>query len=668
MLLEQENKNMVTVETTLTSLPVDESLETIARFLSGRLKDRNSNAQATQSPPVVIDISFLGIPGINYQRPAPEDTRNVYPIRVHYSSILLGPLYHPHRSGGPCPHCLERRWMANRSKEEQQAVQRARAIFATGSPPKLHIAALESLWMVVEATLDAACETSCAANAQDGDGLAQFYLLRPNTLELQQHQLNADSSCPVCAEQAHCEDEIPEPLLLPRPKPHPSSYRLTNPLDYHLPTEGYVNHQCSALGTWARPDLFHSITSPVTGVYHLQGRTSINPVGWGGHSSNFATSERIGILEGLERYCGHWARNRARTIIDSYHNLSPDALDPRTCGLYHPDTYQKALHLVPFDPDLKIAWVWGYSMSQRRPLLVPEQLAYYFAQTENDPAFVNDTSNGCAIGSCLDEAILFGLLELIERDNFLIHWYTKLAAPRIDPWSSKNERTLHLLDRIERLNYDIHLLDTRLDLPFPTVTAVAVRRDGGFGALAIAAGAGIEPEDAIRSALCELAAYIPSMPERVSADLDNLRQLAKDYSKVRTIEHHTLLYGLPEMVRHAEFLYQNPLVRSVETVYAQWNEQRPRNWDLRADLQYGIEQLGALDIDCIVVDQTAPELKGTGLRVVRVLAPGLVPIDFGWNRHRIFALSRLRTAPLAAGYPETVFDPSALNFAPHPFP
>ncbi|MFD3453296.1 YcaO-like family protein [Streptomyces sp. NPDC058691] len=31
-------------------------------------------------------------------------------------------------------------------------------------------------------------------------------------------------------------------------------------------------------------------------------------------------------------------------------------------------------------------------------------------------------SNGGAIGSCMEEAVLFGLLELIERDAFLLGW------------------------------------------------------------------------------------------------------------------------------------------------------------------------------------------------------------------------------------------------------
>ncbi len=667
MFLEQENKSVVMVEALSTSLPLDESLTTIAHFLSERMAMWTTTGQGRQSPPIVLEVSFLGIPGIGYQPQAHRDGYSVYPIRMHYSTIIMGPLYHPQSPGGPCPHCLERRWLANRSKEEQEATLRAQAVFATGPHPKLHAAALESLWLTIEADLCTSSERSIPTMPTESRH-ARFYALRLDTLELQSHQLLADSSCPVCSSTQSVDIAIPRPLQVPRPKTTPANYRLVDPRDYNLPIEGYINHLCSALGTWSNPDLFHTITAPVTGIYHLQGRTSVNPVGWGGHSTRFQTSQRIGILEGLERYCGHWSRTQAPTIIDSYNHLAPDALDPRTCGLYHPDVYQRSPRLQAFTPDTKIAWVWGYSLRHQRPILVPEQLAYYFAQTENDPAFVNDTSNGCAIGSCLDEAILFGLMELIERDNFLIHWYAQLSAPRLDPWSSHSEKTLRLLDRIERQGYDIHLLDTRLDLPFPTVTAVAMRRDDGLGKLALAAGAGIEPEDAIRAALCELAAYIPSLPERVAAELATLQQLSNDYTKVRTIEHHTLLYGLPEMAQHARFLYHNHAVRSIEDAYAQWNSTRPRTWDLRADLQYSIEQLFKLDIDLIVVDQTAPELKGTGLKVARVIAPGLVPIDFGWDRHRLFDLARIRTVPHTAGYYETEWDMSTLNITPHPFP
>ena len=45
-----------------------------------------------------------------------------------------------------------------------------------------------------------------------------------------------------------------------------------------------------------------------------------------------------------------------------------------------------------------------------------------------------------------------------------------------------------MADRIERLGYDLHLFDMRLDLSPPTVMGVGVRRDTGLGNLLFAAG------------------------------------------------------------------------------------------------------------------------------------------------------------------------------------
>ncbi len=48
--------------------------------------------------------------------------RRVYPIWLYHTTVILGPLYNPAREGGPCPLCLERRWLAIRIREEQEAL------------------------------------------------------------------------------------------------------------------------------------------------------------------------------------------------------------------------------------------------------------------------------------------------------------------------------------------------------------------------------------------------------------------------------------------------------------------------------------------------------------------------------------------------------------------
>src|SRR5690606_26898833 len=102
--------------------------------------------------------------------------------------------------------------------------------------------------------------------------------------------------------------------------------------------------------------------------------------------------------------------------------------------------------------------------------------------------FVQECSNGCASGSCPEEALLHGMLELIERDAFLLAWYGAARLAEIDPATCRDESVHFMLDRVNLLGYDVHLYDTRADLPVPVVTAVAVRRDDGLGKLCFAAG------------------------------------------------------------------------------------------------------------------------------------------------------------------------------------
>jgi ribosomal protein S12 methylthiotransferase accessory factor len=362
-------------------------------------------------------------------------------------------------------------------------------------------------------------------------------------------------------------------------------------------------------------------------------------------------------------------RGKLITVLDSYEHLAPDALDPRTCGLYQPEFYRKAFpHFQAFTPESTIPWTWGYSFRKGRPILVPEQLVYYMPYRSDNVDFVQECSNGCAIGSCLEEAIFYGLLELIERDAFLMAWYARLAPPRIDPRSSHRPETLFILEAIEKYGYELHLFDTRFDIRIPSVVGVARRKEWDFGYLALAAGCSMDPEDAIRGALCEIASYLPGFRQRVVHEREALQEMAHDYSKVKKLPHHMLLYGLPEMAPHTTFLFQNQLFRTIDDTYHDWQQTAPRNQDLRDDLLFCIEKITQLGMDVIVVDQTSPEQQAAGLKTVCVIVPGLLPISFGWGKDRVFDLPRLRTLPRTAGFRETDFEPDPADVIPHPFP
>ncbi|WP_277988998.1 TOMM precursor leader peptide-binding protein [Ktedonosporobacter rubrisoli] len=593
----------------------------------------------------------------------------VYPIRIYHSKMFLGPIWTPSHDKGPCPRCFEMRWIANRSPEEKLALQtHHHSQFFPGSFRMLP-STLETIWLLLEAdTWNRVPQLGLQPRATSQ--VKAFYELDLDSLAVVQHQLIADSDCPICSQAEDEQAEAAYLSLSPRKKQKRSHYRLTSPLSYELPQSGYANPVCGMLGPGITKDFTHTVTAVAGGEAKIGSlNKSFSTIAWAGHHSRFDISERTGILEGLERYCGYWPRTRKSTIFDSYHHLGDDALDLSTCGLYHPNIYQKYKHwITPYHHDLQMAWVWGYSFRRARPILVPEQLAYYATYLKNSLCSVWNCSNGCAIGSCIEEAILYGLFELIERNGFLMSWYARLAPPRIDPWSACSLDILHLLDRIHYMGYDTYFLDTRFDLPIPRVTAAIQRRDDALGKLLVAAAANLDPETAIRSALCEVAAYLPNFDQRVAGKQEELLEMVRDHSKVTELHHHSLIYGFPEMAKHAQFLLQSPTLFSIQDTYSTWREECPRSHDLLDDLQYCLNTIFQLDMDVIVIDQTAPELAGTGLKVVKVIVPGLLPIDFGWGRNLVYGLPRLQTVPRTSGYLDKDFDLADLNITPHPFP
>jgi ribosomal protein S12 methylthiotransferase accessory factor len=388
---------------------------------------------------------------------------------------------------------------------------------------------------------------------------------------------------------------------------------------------------------------------------------------WSGHADSYADSTLLGLLEGLERYAGAQQRRFRTVLVDSYANLEPDALDPRSCGVYRPEFYRAEPSFTEFSPDAPIPWVWGYSLRDQRPVLVPERIAYYKGGAGPDN-FIHECSNGCASGSSVEEAALFGMLELIERDAFLLAWYGKAKLPEIDAYSCRDPATRFMVDRISLYGYDTRLFDSRIDLPVPVVTAVAVRRDGGLGTLCFAAGAGLDSEDAVRAALCEVASYVPSLAARVRERLPELEVMAKDFTAVRDLPDHAALFGLPEMAHHADFLLDGGQRIAITDLARAWDRDRPRTLDLLDDLWYCRDLLVDAGFDVIVVDQTCPEQRQLGLRSVSVIVPGLLPIDFGWLKQRAPHLPRMRTAFRRAGWRTTDLELDELLLVPHPFP
>ncbi|NEB55511.1 TOMM precursor leader peptide-binding protein, partial [Streptomyces griseus] len=473
--------------------------------------------------------------------------------------------------------------------------------------------------------------------------------------------------CPACVHEVPDTAEDARMRLTPTPKPDPDGYRLRTLDSYPLPTAALANPVCGALGsdTWINPA--STTTAPVAGTHFVRGYAGLNDVTWSGQANRYSTSRTLAHLEGLERYAGTHRRRGTTPVVDSYANLAGQALNPADCGFYTPATYAADPLVSPFDPDRAIPWVWGHSLRDDAPILVPSRLAHYSAGVDADN-FVFECSNGCATGGSPEEAILFALLELVERDAFLLAWYGRAPLTAIDLTTATTPAVRSMLDRAALHGYDVHAFDTRMDLAVPVVTALAVRRDGGPGTLSFSAAAGFDPADTVEAALSEVLTYIPHLPYQVTERLPELEAMERDFGKVLHLKDHAQLYGLPSMARHAATYLEPVGVLPLEETFADWQPLRPRTGDLLDDLRLLRDRLTAAGHDVIAVDQTTPEQHRMGLHTVSAIVPGLLPLDFGWSRQRALTMPRLRTALRAAGRRADDLPEAEIKAVPHPFP
>ena len=582
--------------------------------------------------------------------------------RVHLTSraVLIGPWGGTDESA-PCGGCLGRRWQRLRTRSERDALEIGSHLRAAVPPP-------DSWPILLDHALDAAWLAYRSTETIPAPAPPQVTRLDLTTLHLSAVPLLADAHCPYCAAPHEYPDTAAALTLEPvsRAKPSPDAYRLRSPASYRLPYAALANPVCGVLGAGTWLDITSPTTAPVAGTVFMRGYAGLTDVTWSGQANSYETSRDLAFLEGLERYAGTHSRRGEPPVIAAFDDLS-GALDPRDCGMYAPETYETDPMVSPFSPTRPIPWVYGYSLRDHRPILVPARLVYYSAGLRADD-FVFECSNGCAVGGTLEEAVLFGLLELIERDAFLLAWYGGARLTEIDLGSCDGPALRAMADRAALQGYDVHVFDNRVDLAPPVVTGLAVRRDGGAGTLAFAAAAGLEPQAAIEGAVAEILTYIPHLPRQVRERPEELAAMARDFGLVKRLPDHAALFGLPQMARHAESYLEPASVRSADEVYADWDERRPRSGDLLDDLRLCRDELIAAGFDVIVVDQTTPEQERLGLRTVCTLAPGLLPIDFGWSRQRALRLPRLRTAFRRAGWRSDDLPDRELRLVPHPFP
>ncbi|WP_405525794.1 TOMM precursor leader peptide-binding protein [Streptomyces avidinii] len=583
------------------------------------------------------------------------------PVRYDGPLAVIGPVLRP--GGAACLVCTEYQRLATAGG---RVPWQSPKLTLAGVPSPALTPAVEAL---VQELLDQ--ELLDGERLLDQDDSAVVHIVHQGRATWSTHRVRPVGGCDVCHPLPSDTQARLRPLPSgPRPIPDPALLRGPNPrtTGAALRTALYDERFGPVRLLRRSEDSAFSLTSALV----TDGRS----VDDGGHgrARTYADSERIALFEAVERHAGMRPTGRRTDLRASFAELGPDrAVDPERLGLPDPAHHgHPGSPTVPYTPDLPLHWVQGWSLTHRRPTAVPEHVAYWDVPGPGRPRVVYESSNGCGLGNSPEEAALYGLFEVAERDAFLMAWYAATPLRRIRP-PAEDTDTLLLADRAAAAGYRLLLLDATNDFAVPAVLAVC-RYEGGrpdAPRMFLAAGAHHDPRAAIRSAVAEVVTNVLEAPHRSFAeggprDPERLRPMLERPELVLTLDDHVGLSTLPEAAPRLEFLFADtPAVPVAEA----WPGAPAPVPDLSGLLTRTVDRLARAGLEVITVDQSEPGLRERfGLHCVKAIVPGALPMTFGHVNRRTLGLTRLLEVPHRLGRTARPGRHEELPLHPHPFP
>lgn len=196
---------------------------------------------------------------------------------------------------------------------------------------------------------------------------------------------------------------------------------------------------------------------------------------------------KIGCFaESVERYNSTFFRHHH--ILAKYQELPHNGLRPEELLLFSETQYENRSQInksfgsfnrisKKYD-DSEIRWTQMLSLNGGDSVFVPSSYCFLNYPYQNEIELCPGDTNGCASGNTIEEAVVYAILELIERDAVAIWWYNKIQFPGIDIKSLSDPSLNDLIKVHVREDRTFHLIDITSDLKIPVFVAVSSDRNG----------------------------------------------------------------------------------------------------------------------------------------------------------------------------------------------
>jgi len=514
----------------------------------------------------------------------------------------------------------------------------------------------------------AAIETAKWIVGRTGSLAGTLVTIDLRTLTTERHVVTRRPQCPVCGARAavgrrgaspSTRPEHPPIALGPAPKAFTDEggHRTVPP---RVTFERYAHHVSPVTGVIREitsiaadaGDLIHSYTTGQYSASQFEGpgliRKNLRNIS-GGKGRTDAGARASALCEGLERYSAIYQGDEP-AVRGTLSGLGDDAIHPNDVACFSEQQLAdrerlNAAATIPsqwipprFDRRSSVDWTPVWSLTHEKTRYLPTSLCYY-GYPGAGAALPRADSNGCAAGNSLEEAILQGLMELVERDAVAIWWYNRIRVRGVDLDGFDDPYFSQLRDYYAANGRELWVLDATSDLGIPAFVAVSRRVDRAREDIIFGFGAHFDARLGVLRALTEMNQILPTILG-IRED-ERGRPIHPDRLAMQWWEEATL-DGQPYLVP--------------DTSVSPGSDYPDRSRDdLSEDIRECQTILEDHGLEVCVLDQTRPDV---GLPVAKLIVPGL---RHYWPR---FGAGRLYEVPVATGRLDVPLAEASLN--PYP--
>ena len=317
---------------------------------------------------------------------------------------------------------------------------------------------------------------------------------------------------------------------------------------------------------------------------------------YGGKGISSEHAKASAMMEGFERYSAEKQDENLVTGTVSEISSKGNTIDVESLNL--PKDFKKE-NIELFN----LEWNICHDLISGDDYYVPSNAIYhpYVLEDNSCQSLFKSNTNGLASGNSLEEAILHGMFEVIERDAWSIFELTHKNYKQIDLDSIESETVNDALSKFSENDIKIKLMDFTADVNIPTIAASAddtLLKDAGLLTLGI--GTHLDPEVAVLRALTEVA-------QSRATQIHGAREDTVRADFARTA-------GYERMKRINKYYFQE------EDEKIRLSDIENRSTDsITKDIDIVLEELKSNEIEhMLYYDLTRPELN---VNVVRVIIP-----------------------------------------------